>query len=93
MKNFKSTKPCVACGKFQENFTVLHHLYAKAAYPEHKYKPWNLMPLCSIPCHRLIHDKGRQWMAIKFSGVKKFLIDNQWYFDEFKKAWEHDKNE
>jgi hypothetical protein len=86
MKKWSIEQECCACLKFTENGSVLHHIYTRAARSDLQLKPWNLMPLC-VNHHNEIHNRPLSEMAEKYSGVMKFLIDNEWMLDEFTKKW------
>ena len=86
MKNFSTTQGCSACGFYFEGMSCLHHVYTRKARPDLQLKNFNLMPLCAKH-HSEIHNSPLTEMAEKYSGVMKFLIDNEWMLDEFTKKW------
>lgn len=86
MKNFSTEQGCSACGLQSEGMTCLHHLYTRKARPDLQLKPWNMMPVCQAH-HNEIHNRPLTEMAEKYSGIKNFLIDNNWMVDEFTGKW------
>lgn len=88
LMKFTAKLPCVCCGENGENRVCLHHIYTKKAYPEYKYKAWNLLPVCQ-KCHNECHAQGTPFMANKYWKVKTWLISNGWEFDEFSRKWRH----
>lgn len=73
--NYKSDRPCVACGHSADNEVCSHHVQTRAAGgTDH---PFNLMPLCSTH-HTEIHRAGTASTARKYAGVLKWLRDNHW---------------
>ena len=86
MKNWSTEQGCAACGLTGLGMTCLHHLYTRKSRPDLQIKPFNLIPCCQLH-HNEFHNKPLSEMAEKYSGVMKFLIDNEWMLDEFTKKW------
>lgn len=86
MKNFESNLLCVCCGKQGKGKCCFHHLKTKKAFPEYKHKEWNLVSVCQ-KCHNLFHQKGLNYMASNYTGVKRFLVLNEWEFDSYSNKW------
>lgn len=88
MKNYKSNKPCVACGESRDGYVTLHHIYTRKAWPEYSEKDWNLIPVCQHH-HNIFHSKPLSYMAKNYSAIKSWLEQNDWYDSEFN-GWVHD---
>lgn len=86
MKNFESNLPCVCCGKNGKGQVTFHHLKTRKSYSDFVYKEWNLLPLCQYH-HNEAHQKGLNYMASNYTGVKRFLILNEWEFDNYSNKW------
>lgn len=76
---------CIATGM---KATEHHHIYTQKAYPEHKDKLWNKAPVCRL-IHQEWHQCGTKHMANKYMGVKVFLYNNEWTYDETKEKYFH----
>lgn len=79
MKNYKSEKPCIICGQNQDGMVTYHHIYTRKAYPQHRDKKWNLMPLC-FNHHSEIHTVGTNKFAQKYVSANEWLKNNGWNF-------------
>jgi len=90
MKNFKSNEPCVACGSTAENQVCYHHVMHRSQCGSNESH--NLMPLCHAH-HTMIHNLNKLNMASRFPGVKKWLLDNEWFIDESSGRWKRNKKE
>jgi 5-methylcytosine-specific restriction endonuclease McrA len=77
MKNYKSNKPCIACGESRDGYVTFHHVYSKAAYPEYKNEPWNLMPVCQKH-HNEAHSMPDRLFAAKYRSVQDWFDANGW---------------
>ncbi len=75
--NYKSNRPCIVCGIYQEDATCFHHIYTRKAYPEHKEKPWNMISVCQKH-HNEFHNKGNSYMCQKYDTVRRWFKDNNW---------------
>lgn len=86
-ENFEAiNKPCAVCGLIGGGMVTYHHLKTRKAHSEHSEKEWNLIPVC-FGDHARFHNRGTEYMATKYSSVKKWLIDNGWEFEELRKKW------
>ncbi len=88
MENFKSDEPCAACGEERDGYVCYHHCKSQKAHSELKYESYNHMPLC-LKHHTEIH-YGTIKMAEKYPGVRRWLINNDWYICELMDRWTHD---
>jgi hypothetical protein len=68
----------------QEFGNVLHHVKHRGSGGTDD--KWNLMPL-TTEMHTRVHMFGLVKFAEMFSGVKKWLIENDWEYDDFLKKW------
>lgn len=89
MANYKSNEPCICCGLDAPDMVAYHHEKSQKAFPEHKEKIWNKIPLCLIE-HNMCHNKGTYFVAEKYPNLKRWLLDNGWYVCILMKRWEHD---
>ena len=77
MKNYKSNKPCIACGESKDGFVCFHHVKTrKSGGTDEEH---NLMPLCAW-CHTTIHKIGLVTMAKKHVSIHNWLVKNGWEF-------------
>jgi hypothetical protein len=86
--NFKASEPCAACGLDGDNMVCYHHIYTQKAYPEFKFEKFNLVPMCQKH-HNEIHSSSLRTMAVKYPGIKDFLVNNGYEFNEFLGKWTH----
>jgi len=89
MKKWHAEINCVACEKYTENGSIIHHVYHRGAHKDLEMKPWNHMPLC-VACHTEIHAKGTTHMSAKYQGVLRWLEANNWIFDSYLGKWRND---
>jgi len=88
MANFEAKNtPCAACGLEGDGLVCFHHIKSRKAHSELTNEPRNMIPLC-LTHHSATHNRGLEYMATKYSGVKKFLTENNWQFCEIRKKWE-----
>ena len=83
--NFQASEPCIASGDFYSQ-RCYHHIYTQKAFPQFRFKTWNLMPLTLVR-HNEVHQIGLRLFAEKYPSVKRWLVANGWVF-EFGK-WRH----
>jgi len=85
LKNFEAHgQSCVVCGKSGSGLVTYDHILTQKARPDLKYDKRNLMPVCFY-CHLSKGQKGINWMAERYINYKKWLVDNGWAFDQFRK--------
>ena len=94
---YKTDDPCIACHRYSEGGTTLHHVKSQGSGGSDE--SFNLMPLCNAH-HVLVHLKGlREFscMSLRVNGVDgksvtQWLKDNGWYIDNFLKKWMNERN-
>ena len=91
MKNYESKEPCVCCNLIGRGSVTYHHIMSRKAYPEYKEDRVNMLPLC-LSHHNMIHNKGLDYMANKFSSVKKWLEKHNWEYNESLKKWRFNRD-
>jgi hypothetical protein len=77
LKNYKSDKPCIACGEARDGYVCFHHVKTQGSGGSDH--PHNLMSVCSIH-HELVH-KSLSKFSILFPKAREWLISNGWQID------------
>jgi 5-methylcytosine-specific restriction endonuclease McrA len=78
---------CVVC-KSVDGSTAHHVQSVGAGGPDLR---WNLMPLC-MSHHMEIHQIGLNRFSKKYTAVFLWLLNNNWFYEEYGKRWQHLNN-
>ena len=74
---------CIACGKWPSD---PHHVKTVGSGGGDDH--WNVIPVCRI-CHSLTHSKGLRYMAKEYIGIRRFLDNNGWTYEEHTQKYIH----
>lgn len=85
LDSFHDTR-CVVCSRVG---AVAHHVKSKGSGgPD---ESWNLMNLDNIH-HTEVHTIGLTKFSEKYASVKRWLLANDWEFNENKNKWENKRS-
>jgi len=85
-ENYRSDNPCTACLLEGEDMICFHHLQTRGAGGGDGDQ--NLISVC-LSHHNEFHQKGTSYMAKKYPRVKKWLLDNSWFYCTTSNKWRH----
>lgn len=85
-RKYQTFKPCAATGYIQEGGNILHHVKTRGSGGVDDL--FNMMPL-TTEMHHLVHQVGLNRFAETYPGVKDWLLENGWEFDETIGRWMH----
>lgn len=88
-----SRRKCVCCGTYGTNsFNPLDREHTKTRGSGGSNQSENVSDMCRIH-HTEKGQKGVTYMADKYPNYKKWLLENGWHFDEYRRKWvNHDAN-